>query len=88
VPGTGGAGGGGAGAALGVATAGTINTGGGGGGSGYSADWGTGGAGGSGVVIIKYSDAFDSATVTGSPTITVSGGFRIYTFTGTGSIIF
>jgi hypothetical protein len=29
-----------------------------------------------------------AATTTGSPTITVSGGYRIYTFTGSGSITF
>jgi hypothetical protein len=43
-------------------------------------------AGGSGIVVIKYSDAFKAATTTGSPTYTVSGGFRIYRFTGSGSI--
>jgi hypothetical protein len=48
--------------------------------------YGPGGTGGSGVVIIKYSDAFKAATTTGSPTYTVSGGFRIYRFTGSGSI--
>ena len=64
-------------------TAGTANTGGGGGGgSGNNAQ---GGNGGSGVVIIKYADTFAAATVTGSPTITSITGFRIYTFTGTGT---
>jgi hypothetical protein len=28
------------------------------------------------------------ATTTGSPTVTTSGGFRIYRFTASGSIIF
>jgi hypothetical protein len=40
-------------------------------------------------VIIRYADTFAAATATtGSPTITVSGGFRTYTFTGNGSITF
>jgi hypothetical protein len=48
-----------------------------------------GGNGGSGVVIIRYPDAFAAATATtGSPTITVAGGFRVYTWTGSGSITF
>ena len=58
---------------------GTVNTGGGGGGG----DSNGGGTGGSGVVIIRYSDSLDLASATtGSPTVTTSGGFRIYTFTG------
>jgi hypothetical protein len=47
-----------------------------------------GGAGGSGVVIIRYLDAYPAASTTGSPTVTVSGGFREYRFTGSGSITF
>jgi hypothetical protein len=47
------------------------------------------GAGGSGVVIFRYADTFAAATsTTGSPTVTVTGGFRIYTFTGSGSVTF
>jgi len=60
--------------------------GGGGGGSGGSGGSFPGGAGGSGVVIISYGDTFAPATTTGSPTMTTSGGKRIYTFTGNGSI--
>jgi hypothetical protein len=69
----------------GTAGSGTANLGGGGGGSGN----GTGGSGGSGVVVIKYTDTYPAASATtGSPTITVSGGFRVYKFNGTGSITF
>jgi hypothetical protein len=65
---------------------GTPNTGGGGGGSWENA---TQGAGGSGIVIIRYADTYPAATsTTGSPTITVSGGYRIYKFTESGSITF
>jgi len=67
---------------------GTANTGGGGGGG--STNGGLGGTGGSGVVIIQYADTLPAAaSTTGSPTITVSGGFRTYSFINTsGSIIF
>jgi hypothetical protein len=41
------------------------------------------------VVIIRYPDSYAAATsTTGSPTITVSGGYRTYTFTGNGTITF
>jgi hypothetical protein len=47
------------------------------------------GAGGSGVVIISYPDSFVPASATtGSPTITITGGYRIYTFNASGSITF
>ena len=66
---------------------GSPNTGGGGGGSAYSS--GYGGNGGSGIVIIKYPDSYAAAySTTGSPTINVTGGYRIYTWTSSGSIIF
>ena len=46
-------------------------------------------AGGSGVVIIRYADTFSAATsTTGSPTVTVAGGYRVYKWTGSGSITF
>lgn len=69
-------------------SAGTANTGGGGGG-GDGGNTNSGYAGGSGIVIIRYSDAYTAATsTTGSPTITVTGGYRIYKWTGSGSITF
>jgi hypothetical protein len=38
-------------------------------------------------VIIKYSTTYREPTVlTGNPTYLISGGYRIYTFTATGSI--
>ena len=64
--------------------AGTTNTGGGGGGS---LSNGLGGAGGSGIVVIRYPDTSAAATsTTGSPTYTVAGGYRVYTFTSSGTI--
>ena len=46
-------------------------------------------SGGSGRVILRYADSFPAATATtGSPTVTVSGGYRHYDFTGSGSITF
>lgn len=62
-------------------------TGGGGGGGGqYSS---RGGYGGHGVVILRYPDSFPVASsTTGSPTVTTSGGYRYYKFTGNGSITF
>jgi hypothetical protein len=71
-------------------TAGTINTGSGGGGSGVTVStYQTGGAGGSGIVIISYpSNYANAASTTGSPTFTNTGGFKIYTWTSSGSITF
>ena len=94
--GTGGIGGGGAGSSIGTVmpTAGTPNTGGGGGGAGWGPElfYTTGGGnGGSGIVIIRYADTFAAATsTTGSPDITVAGGYRVYKWTtvGSGSITF
>jgi len=72
-------------------------SGGGGQGNNGAANTGSGGggnrnnprSGGSGRVILRYSDASPAATaITGSPTITVSGGYRHYDFTSSGSITF
>jgi hypothetical protein len=64
-----------------------VNTGSGGGGS--WCDVGGSGSGGSGVCIVRYLNSYAAATsTTGSPTITVSGGYRIYKWTGNGSITF
>jgi hypothetical protein len=49
----------------------------------------SGGNGGSGIVIIRYSDTLAAAaSTTGSPTITVAGGYRVYKWTSSGSITF
>ena len=70
----------------GTSTAGLANTGGGGGGGGSGVD---GKAGGSGIAIIRYPDSYAAASATtGSPTITVSGGYRTYVWTSSGSISF
>lgn len=68
-------------------TDGTINTGGGGGGASSGASVG-GGNGGKGIIILRYPDTYDPASsTTGSPTYTVSGGYRIYKFTDSGTIL-
>ena len=87
--GIGGLGGGGTGAqdVTPVATNGTDGLGGGGGGGG--ANSGSGARGGSGVCIIRYVDTYPAAvTTTGSPTITVAGGYRTYKWTSSGTITF
>jgi len=66
--------------------AGTANTGGGGGGTG---NYQTAPAGGSGIVVLRYPDTYPNpVATTGSPTITNTGGYKIYKFTVTGSITF
>jgi hypothetical protein len=66
------------------------NRGGGGGGASYgNASGAKGGDGSSGVVIIRYLDTYPAAaSTTGSPTIATTGGYRIYTWTSSGSITF
>jgi hypothetical protein len=86
-PGVGGTGGGANGGQSTAGGAGTVNTGGGGGGGGVSNN--AGGSGGSGIVVIRYADTYGEASATtGSPTITVAGGYRVYKFTSSGSITF
>lgn len=43
--------------------------------------------GGSGIVIIRYADTYPAASTTGA-TITVAGGYRVYTWTSSGTITF
>ena len=91
--GTGGQGGGGDGSyanGAGHGGSGGENTGGGGGGMCDNMNGGTrSGNGGSGVVILRYADTSAAAySTTGSPTITVAGGYRVYKFTSSGSITF
>jgi hypothetical protein len=73
-------------------TPGTANTGGGGGGGAgdfsSTSKW-TAGAGGSGIVIVRYPQINSApALVTGSPQVSYSDGYQIYTWTSSGSIIF
>ena len=84
---TGGVGGGGNGGTISSGRQnGTANTGGGAGGGGAAASGQ--GNGGSGIVILRYPDSYAAATTTGSPTVTVTGGYRIYQFTASGTITF
>ena len=49
----------------------------------------SGGSGGSGIVVIRYPDTYALAASTfGNPTVTTTGGYRIYTYTSSGSITF
>jgi len=70
-----------------AATSGATNTGGGGGG-GHNSTNPTPGAGGSGIVILRVNSAITAASTTGTPVVTTPSGYRIYTFTGSGSITF
>jgi hypothetical protein len=86
--GTGGTGGGGNGQinVTGEGGNGTTNTGGGGGGAGRGTT--SAGNGGSGIVIIRYPDTFPAATSATNVTVNVSGGYRIYTWTGSGTFTY
>ena len=44
------------------------------------------GSGGSGIVIIRYANTLPAASATGSPNVTVSGGYRVYKFISSGTI--
>lgn len=49
----------------------------------------SGSPGGSGIVIVRYPNTYpDATTTTGSPTFSNVGGYKIYKFTGSGSIKF
>jgi len=84
--------GGAAGTSMGLGTGGGGSGGGGGGGSADANVYGggAGGSGSSGRVVIAYPTSFREATTTGSPSYsTVSrAGYRVYIFTGSGSITF
>jgi hypothetical protein len=75
-----------------ASTRGTAGVGRGGGGGGAAQNFSdfTLAPGTAGIVIFKYVDTAGLAEpiVTGSPTITTSGGFKIYQFTGSGTVIF
>jgi hypothetical protein len=56
---------------------------------GTSGQNGGGGNGGTGIVVIRYASTFaDAVSTTGSPSFSNSGGYKVYTFTGSGSIVF
>ena len=87
-----GLGGGGAGVSGGGqnANSGSANSGGGGGGSSYGngGNQGNSGAGGSGVAIIRLPAAYFASNTTGSPNLSIVGGYNIYTFKSSGTITF
>ena len=58
----------------------------GGGGGGGAPNFAGPSAGGSGIVIIR--SLYPAASTTGSPTVTTSGTFTVYTFTSSGTITF
>lgn len=84
--GPGGIGGGGRGGGPDISTPGLTNTGGGGGGG--QTEGNIGSPGGSGLVVIRYPTTFPEATVTGSPTLTISSGYYYYAFTSSGTLSF
>jgi hypothetical protein len=41
------------------------------------------------VVIVRYADSYAAASnTTGSPNVTIAGGYRVYKFTSSGTITF
>ncbi|CAB4166915.1 hypothetical protein UFOVP964_14 [uncultured Caudovirales phage] len=89
----GGDGGGGGSNTFAAGVAGTSYTGGGGGGSNSTPTAGnpisSGASGGSGIVIIRYPNNYtDAVSTTGSPSFVNSGGYKVYTWTGSGSVTF
>ena len=51
--------------------------------------YGQGGAGGSGIIVIRYPSYLKAATsATGSPQTYISGAWRVYVWTSSGSITF
>ena len=67
---------------------GNTNTGSGGGGSGCgNGGNGIGGAGGSGVVILRMLSSLYSGNVSGSPTVTTDGDYKVIKYTGSGTYV-
>jgi hypothetical protein len=86
--GEGGAGGGGdagAGGGDNDGAAGDPNTGGGGGGPSYSSTPPDGGVGGSGIIVLRMLTADYSGTITGSPTESTDGDYKVLKYTGDGT---
>jgi hypothetical protein len=85
--GSAGNGGGGAGGNV-TGAAGSANLGGGGGGTGQGTSR-SGGSGGSGIVKFRYASNYAAPNATnGSPTVNNDGGYRTYTFNGSGQVTF
>ena len=64
---------------------GTTNTGGGGGAGGNESTSASTGAGGSGIVILRMLSANYSGTISGSPTESTDGDYKVLKYTGDGS---
>jgi hypothetical protein len=65
---------------------GAANTGSGGGGQGGGGT--SGGSGGSGVAIIRHLNTYPTASTTGTVSVSNSGGYIVYRFTGNGTVTF